>query len=87
MVSNKREARADRRYAMTRTLFTALLGAAAFSAVLLSGPIAANAEGAPFCIAQSGPNGENSYVGNCNFASYDGVIPRPKGRSSAGIRP
>lgn len=37
------------------------------------GPVTA-ASAAPandaYCIAQGGPNGEASYVGNCNFATY-----------------
>lgn len=34
----------------------------------------AHASGAPFCIAQSGPNGEASYVGNCVYASYQQCV-------------
>ncbi|WP_441253330.1 DUF3551 domain-containing protein [Tardiphaga sp. 866_E4_N1_4] len=50
-------------------LLASLSGATA--ATLMSPAAAA---GAAYCVAQSGPNGENSFVGNCNFSSYQQCV-------------
>jgi hypothetical protein len=41
---------------------------AKFGAVTVASAAPANDA---YCIAQGGPNGEASYVGNCNFATYE----------------
>jgi hypothetical protein len=59
---------------MTRNFKAATFGTLAFSTMLLLDPLDTAAAEAPFCIAQSGPNGENSYVGNCVYSSYQQCV-------------
>lgn len=42
----------------------------AASAVMFTFATPASASGAAYCVAQSGTAGENSYVGNCIYPSY-----------------
>jgi len=46
----------------------AILSSAAF---LLAAPSPVFADGAQYCIAQSGANGSGSYVGNCIYSTYE----------------
>jgi hypothetical protein len=45
-----------------------------FAAIVLTGATPASAAGAQYCIAQSGANGESSYVGNCIYSDYQQCI-------------
>ncbi|KAA0076354.1 DUF3551 domain-containing protein [Tardiphaga sp. P9-11] len=45
-----------------------------FAAFVLAGATPASAAGAQYCIAQSGANGESSYVSNCIFSDYQQCI-------------
>ena len=52
---------------------TALAGLAS-AAFFLAAPTPVLADGAQYCIAQSGANGESSYVSNCIFSDYQQCI-------------
>lgn len=58
---------------MTMTLHVRLMALAglASAAFLLAAPSPVLADGAQFCIAQSGANGADSYVGNCIYSTYE----------------
>ena len=45
-----------------------------FAVFVLAGATPASAAGAQFCIAQSGANGESSYVSKCIFSDYQKCI-------------
>lgn len=53
--------------------WTAPAGLAALLFVLAA-PTPSAADGAQYCIAQSGSNGEASYVGNCIYSDYQQCI-------------
>ena len=57
----------------SRLKLSALAGLG-FAAFVLAGATPASAAGAQFCIAQSGANGESSYVSNCIFSDYQQCI-------------
>lgn len=48
----------------------ALAGLAA-AAFLFTTPSPVRADGAQYCIAQSGANGSGSYVGNCIYSTFE----------------
>ncbi|MET0876354.1 MAG: DUF3551 domain-containing protein [Tardiphaga sp.] len=62
MISNRR----------TAISAAAILSFAAFAS--FSGVSPATADGAQFCIARSGVNGDSSYVGNCVYSDYQQCI-------------
>lgn len=49
---------------------TALAGLAS-AAFVFAAPTPVLADGAQYCIAQSGANGSGSYVGNCIYSTYE----------------
>ena len=67
---------------MLRATIMTLKRRAAFSAAALLGLAAfvtfsaapARADGAQFCIARGGSNGDSSYVGNCVYSDYQQCI-------------
>ena len=57
-------------------------------AALFAAPTAASAAGAQYCIASSGANGSDSYVGNCVYAQYEACLQaaaQTRGRCVANI--
>jgi hypothetical protein len=49
---------------------TALAGLAS-ATFMFAAPSPVLADGAQYCIAQSGANGSDSYVGNCIYSTYE----------------
>ncbi|WP_211912820.1 DUF3551 domain-containing protein [Tardiphaga alba] len=59
---------------MTLHLRLAALAGLASAAFLLAAPSPVLADGAQYCIAQSGTNGSGTYVGNCIYSTYEQCI-------------
>lgn len=59
---------------MISHLRLSLLAGLAAAACVVTAPSSASAAGAQYCIAQSGANGEASYVGNCIYSDYQQCI-------------
>jgi hypothetical protein len=56
---------------MTMYLRSTVLAGLASAAFLFAAPSPLRADGAQYCIAQSGANGSGSYVGNCIYTTYE----------------
>ncbi|WP_398471682.1 DUF3551 domain-containing protein [Tardiphaga sp.] len=56
---------------MTFDLRLPALAGLATAGFLLAAPAPVLADGAQYCIAQSGANGSGSYVGNCIYTTYE----------------
>lgn len=56
---------------MTLHFRSAALAGLASAAFLLAASSPVSADGAQYCIAQSGANGSGSYVGNCIYTTYE----------------